>query len=116
MLAEVTRLELAMKELLALLADSSNEGVDTAWGECQAAEAELNVLLADCSHLSDEEREELRLGLEGLVRLNAIARQAALHGQEGLAASLAKSKKDGAKLRAYTAASSPTGDSCDLAG
>lgn len=114
--AEVRALELAMEELLALLADPESAGVEQAWRRCQAAERDLNLLTEDPSGLSADEVDELRDGLEILVRLNAIACQALLHRQESLAKGLARTKLETAKVRAYGGATVSLGGSCNLAG
>ena len=116
MLVEVQQLEVAMRELLAMLADSSGEGAAAAWVRCDAAQTKLDALLADTTLLSTEEQAELRVGLENLVRLNAITRQAVRHNQDGLAQSLVKAKRENAKMKAYAAGSQGLGGSCDLAG
>lgn len=115
--AEVKQLEQAMGDLLALLSDPASEGVNKAWERCHAAQGDLQLLLEDPSRLTESEVEDLRLGLEGLVRFNAIARQSVLRGQEALAKSLLETKQETVKMKAYGGASTKgLGDSCDLAG
>ncbi len=116
MLVEVERLEKAMHELLGALADRESEDMSAAWERCAEAQEGPNNLLADTSKLGESEREELRAGLESLVRLNAITRQTVLHNQDGLAKNLVKAKQESAKVKAYAAGGSALGDSCDLAG
>ena len=88
---EVERLDLAMQELLALLADPEAAGVPAAWQRCQEAGEALNGLLARADGLPEAERAALRADLDRLVRLNAVARQALLRQQDGLARRLVSS-------------------------
>ena len=60
MLAEVEHLDLAMQELLALLADSEADGVPAAWPRCQEAEQALIARVAQRAELSAARRAGLR--------------------------------------------------------
>lgn len=113
---EIVAMELAMQDLLALLADPNSNGLEEAWARCGAAQTEVDQLLSNASALPNEERLELRKGLEGLVRLNAIARQAAHHAQDSLAGQLTVNKKSSEQMDGYRAKSSAPGGSCNMAG
>jgi len=114
--AEVERLERALRELLTRLEDPGGEGLEAAWQRCHEAEAELVAYLEGAGALSEAERASLREDLERLVRLNAIARQAVLRGQDGLAAELMDARRKHAQVRGYASAEPTSGGSCDLAG
>jgi len=116
MLAEVEHLDLAMQELLALLADSEADGVPAAWQRCQQAEQALIARVAESAELSEAEREDLRADLDRLMRLNAIARQAVLRQQDGLARTLVDARQKQSQVRAYSTGGAKSGGSCDMAG
>lgn len=114
--AEVERLDLAMQELLALLADPEAEGVPGAWERCQEAGTALNGLLARSAEFTEPEREALRADLDRLMRLNAIARQAVLRQQDGLAKTLVEARQKQEQVRAYSGGRANSGGTCDMAG
>jgi len=114
--AEVGRLEQALRELLTRLEDPRGEGLEAAWERCRSAEAELMALLERAREMGADEREELRGGVQRLVRLNAVARQAAARSQDGLAAELVQARRKHAQVRGYRTAEPTSGGSCDLAG
>jgi hypothetical protein len=113
---EVEALELAMQSLLALLADPNSTGIDEAWERCGSAQVEVSRVLEKASQLSVEERAELRKGLERLVRLNAITRQAARHAQDSLAGQLSANRQSSEQMDGYRVRSEAPGGSCNMAG
>jgi uncharacterized lipoprotein len=117
MLPEVEHLEQAMQRLLTGL-DSKSEGggLETEWARCREAEEDLVRLLARAGELDSATRAELRVGLDQLMRLNAIARQSLLRGQESLAQELTKTRAGNAQAKAYGKGPAEVGGSCDLAG
>ena len=114
--AEVARLEEALRELLALLSDPEAEGVPAAWQRCDEAGAALNRLLAESAPPEGAARAELRDGLDRLMRLNAIARQAVQRRQDGLAHELVGARRQQQQMKAYSAGRPQSGANCDLAG
>jgi hypothetical protein len=114
--AEVQRLEQALRELLSLLEDPTSEGLAAAWERCRQAEAEVLALLEAAGELPEAEREALRGGVERALRLNAVARQAVVRGQDGLAAELVDARRKHAQVRGYSAAAPRSGGTCDMAG
>ena len=116
MRAEIEDVEQAMQDLLAMLSDPDATGIDAAWQRCVEAGQDLNVMLALAPEMPKADREEVRKGLEGLVRLNAITRQAVIHSQDGLAKNLTATKRNSEQVKAYGSGDSALGGSCDLAG
>lgn len=114
--AEIQELDQAMRDLLAMLSDPESEGIDAAWSRCQAAQEGVMELLARGAECSEEERLEIRKGLEDLVRLNAIARQATRGAQDSLAKSIVKTKRTSESMQGYRATEEATGGSCNMAG
>ncbi len=114
--AELQALDQAMRELLAMLSDPESAGIDRAWVRCQKAQAEVVELLERRDECSPDERNEIRKGLEGLVRMNAIARQATLGAQDSLAKTLLATKQANVKMQGYGAKTDVPGASCDMAG
>ena len=113
---EISELETAMQSLLTLLEDPLSEGLDQAWARCDRAGAALEQRLSEKETLDPEGQARLRSGLEGLVRLNAIARQSLLRGQEQLTKQLGQTRAKSAQVRAYSKGPSATGGSCNIAG
>jgi hypothetical protein len=114
--AELQELDDAMRELLAMLGDPESAGIEGAWARCQEAQAALLALLAEEREYSPEERLKIRKGLEDLVRLNAITRQATRGAQDSLAKSLVKTKRTSETMQGYGKAQAMPGGSCNMAG
>lgn len=105
-----------MQELLSLLEDPLAEGLGAAWARCVEAGGRLERRLACPAGLDEDQREELRAGLDRLMRLNAIARKSLRQGQERLASKLALTRQESAQVKAYSRGPAATGGTCDLAG
>ncbi|MCB9914225.1 MAG: hypothetical protein H6828_03620 [Planctomycetes bacterium] len=114
---ELDACERALRELLSLLDEPELEPVrlSAAWARCGALTADLESVVARARDAGADEG-ELRVALDRLLRLNAIARQAARRRQDELAANLATTRSSGDRLRGYSAPAAAAGGACDLAG
>ena len=113
---EVEELEGAMQALLTLLEDPLAPGLEVSWERCRKAEARLVERMNTSPALPPEQQDDLRAGLDRLVRLNAVARQSLLRGQEQLSGRLKATREKGAQMRAYSKGPAATGGSRDLSG
>lgn len=105
-----------MAELLSTLAGPNPYLSEETWARCQEAQKEIERELAAGLPATEEERADLRAGLERLVRLNAIARQTADQIKEGMQKDLVAAKQLGKQLQGYAGRASATGGTCDMAG
>jgi|GEM_PF-3592044 len=113
---ELQRLEAVLQELLTALDCGEPAALASAWERCEEAHRVLDARIAGAIFESPEERDRLRDGLERVLRLNAVARGAALDMQGSLGEDLAQVRLAAEQLRAYRGPAGPAGGSCDLAG
>ncbi len=116
MSAEVESLEAEMNDLLAALADPDSKTVDALWARCREKEQRLREALQARLPVDEQERADLRAGLQRLLRLNLVARQAVLSSQEAVAEELTDTKQGTQTLKAYDGRVQETGGTCDYAG
>jgi len=105
-----------MEELLAALADPQPDGLRGAWARCEEAGKALIELTEDPKNIAPEARGELRVGLDRLMRLNAIARELALKSQLDLSTAISDKREKQAQVDAYAEEGKRAGGTCDLAG
>ena len=114
---ELKELETTMSRLLTSIQDESSdpEDFDRLRERCAALQSVFRDIAAERENMSEDEKEQVQAGLENLVKLNAIAREAVEAEKQRVSGLLDRVRNAGRRTQLY-ATPDDTGGSCNIAG